>query len=31
MAFLNGLAWNMLNLALAAWLLLRARPTVRTV
>ncbi len=27
MAFLNGLAWNMLNLALAAWLLMRARPT----
>ena len=25
-AFLNGLAWNMLNLAVVAWLMLRARP-----
>ena len=24
-AFVNGIAWNVLNLAIAAWLLLRAR------
>jgi len=24
-AFLNGMAWNALNLAIAAWLLVRAR------
>jgi MFS family permease len=29
-AFLNGFAWNLLNLAIAAWLLLRL-PRYRTV
>lgn len=25
-AFLNGIAWNLLNLAIVGWLLLRRRP-----
>ena len=25
MAFLNGLAWNLVNLAIACWLILRTR------
>ena len=26
MAFLNGIAWNFINMAIALWLLLRRRP-----
>lgn len=28
-AFLNGLAWNLINLAVVSWLMLRARPRVQ--
>ncbi|MGO4666303.1 MFS transporter [Bosea sp. 2RAB26] len=28
-AFLNGLAWNLINLALVSWLMLRARPRLQ--
>jgi len=28
-AFLNGVAWNLLNLSIASWLLLRARRVLR--
>ena len=28
-AFLNGIAWNLLNLSIASWLLLRARRVLR--
>jgi hypothetical protein len=30
-AFLNGLAWNLLNLAVALWLLRAGRPGARVV
>ena len=29
-AFLNGLAWNLINLAVVAWPLMRARPRLAT-
>lgn len=28
-AFLNGLAWNLANLAIVCWLMMRARPRER--
>jgi hypothetical protein len=28
-AFLNGIAWNLLNFSIAAWLLVRARRVLR--
>jgi MFS family permease len=28
-AFLNGIAWNLLNVAIAAWLIARSRPSGR--
>jgi MFS family permease len=30
MAFLNGLAWNLVNLAIVCWLMLKARPKLAT-
>ncbi len=31
MAFLNGLAWNLINLAVVCWLMLRSRPKLAAV
>jgi MFS family permease len=30
MAFLNGLTWNLINLAIVCWLMLKARPRLAT-